>query len=293
MIASSKLKQDSVEELSCLVQTAIANDQLDVPMLPLVASKVITLTQDPKSNAKGLANLIQGDLSLAANVMRTANSAAYTPTANLVSLQQAIARLGMKVIAEIAVCASVNSKTFSAPGFESEISALWKHALATALWSKEVARECRKNVECIFLCGLLHSIGKPASLQKIVDLRDSHGLSVNTAECLNLMEKYQQAIGVKVVSQWGMPRVVVEVLSHLTDQENGGEPHGGTEANEATALVVTGAAFATHMLTPGRMPAQNLFELESLETINLYPDQVQAVLDKYASIRTSMEMMRV
>ncbi len=282
----TKLETDNREELSTLLSFAIEQDELDVPMLPTVASRVITLTQDPDSDAKQLSDLIQGDLALAAYVMRIANSPAYTPDGNLVSLQQAIARLGMRIIGEIAVTASVNSKTFKAKGFESQISQLWDHSLATALWSKEIARECRKNVECVFLCGLLHSIGKPAALQKTVDLANTNDLSLDTAIGLDLVSQYQRCVGIKVVQQWAMPQAVVDVISYFHDYQS------SPNAIEPTAIVVAGSAFATSMSTPELMPEESLFELEASETINLYSDQIESLLEKFECIRTSMETMK-
>ena len=80
------------------IETIMDKGGIQVPLLPEVANKVVTLSQNPESDAIQLAQLIQSDPSLAAHVMRIANSAACTPTASLVSLQQAITRLGMNLI---------------------------------------------------------------------------------------------------------------------------------------------------------------------------------------------------
>ena len=61
---------------------------------------------------------------------------------------------------------------------------------------------------------------------------------------------------------------------------------------EPTAIVVTGSAFATYMLQPELISEKALVEMESLEIINLYDDEVEALLDKYCDIRSSMETMR-
>ena len=122
-----------------------------VPILPECAQQVMTLTQDPESDAEQLANIIQRDPSLGGHVMRIANSAAYTPNSNLVSIQQAITRLGMSEISQIAISIALNGKTFTAHGFDHEITAIWQEALATALWSKEISRAIRNNVEAAFM----------------------------------------------------------------------------------------------------------------------------------------------
>ncbi|MEE2643037.1 MAG: HDOD domain-containing protein [Planctomycetota bacterium] len=286
MTSPSELISQSSNSLASLLSDAIEQNQLEVPMLPTVATRVITLTQDPDTDARHLSDLIQGDQSLAAYVMKIANSPAYTPDGNLVSLQQAIARLGMKNIAEIAITASVNSKTFAVPEFESEISLLWDHSLATALWSKEIARICRKNVECVFLCGLLHSIGKPAALQKVVELANRHQISTEPDLCMKLVDQFHRKIGIEVVQKWAMPKAVVDVLSNFDDYRN------SEHSMEPTAIVVTGSAFATYMLQPELISEKALVEMESLEIINLYDDEVEALLAKYCDIRSSMETMR-
>ena len=88
---------------------SLTENQIEVPMLPDVANQVLVLSNDPDSDAAQLAKLIQSDQSLAGHVMRIANSAAYTPNASMVSLQQAVARLGMNLITEIALAASLNN----------------------------------------------------------------------------------------------------------------------------------------------------------------------------------------
>jgi HD-like signal output (HDOD) protein len=185
-IALSEQAQQLVEPLEKLIASGV----IDVPMLPEVANKALMLAQNPDSDASEMAKLIEGDQSLAAHVMRIANSVAYTPLGNLVSLQQAIARLGMGIISEIALAASIGSKMFNTPGYESYVAQLWKHALATGLWAKEIARHGRSNVEVAFLAGLLHSMGKPALLQAILDLSRQKQLQLDEQSVLALVVRY-------------------------------------------------------------------------------------------------------
>ena len=117
----------------------LQQDTIEVPLLPEVASKVVRLAQSSDSNAEDLAKLIQSDQPLAGHVMRIANSALYSPNSTMVSLQQAITRLGMQIIADIALAASVNSKMFNAPGYGKYIAAQLKFSLHSGLWAKAVS----------------------------------------------------------------------------------------------------------------------------------------------------------
>ncbi|NIB41901.1 HDOD domain-containing protein [Pseudomaricurvus alkylphenolicus] len=258
---------------------------LEVPLLPEVASKVIALSQDTESDAVDLAQLIQSDPSLAAHVMRIANSAAYSPNATLVSLQQAITRLGMNLIGDIAVAASINTKMFKAPGYEQRIADTWKHALATGLWAKEIARQCRINVEATFLCGLLHSIGRPVTLQASCDEAEKQQLQLTQDDAITLEELLNLSVGLCVLKAWEMPLIICEALKYFHDYQNA--PH----AVEQTQVVHAAACFAHHMLDPETTPKDSLLALEVLADLNLYQDEVQDLLDKRDDVYSTMETM--
>jgi len=47
------------------------------------------------------------------------------------------------------------------------------HAFVKGGFAKELARQKRRNVETMFLCGLLHSIGRPLVLRLIGEVQGS------------------------------------------------------------------------------------------------------------------------
>ena len=79
----------------------LARDDLELPLRPRVAAAILPMAADDACDAAALARLVQQDQALAAHVMRIANSSAYRTRVPMVSLQQAIARLGMRSIREI------------------------------------------------------------------------------------------------------------------------------------------------------------------------------------------------
>lgn len=256
---------------------------IEVPMLPEIANKALLLAQNSDSDASEMAQLIQSDQSLAGHVMRIANSAAYTPMSNLVSLQQAIARLGMGVISEIALTAAIGAKMFNTPGYEAYVASVWRHALATSLWAKEVARHCRSNVEVAFLAGLLHSIGRPAILQTIIELAKKEQVDLTTEDIHQLENTYCHRLSVAVVNLWKMPTLVVEAVSSYTDYNN------ALTTSAQTAQVTIGARLATYMLTPEKLDKETLFVLPALATLNLYQDEVDSLLSQTDAIKARLE----
>jgi len=270
----------SVEES---LKQLINRGGIEVPMLPEVANKALLLAQNPDSDAGEMAQLIQSDQSLAGHVMRIANSAAYTPMSNLVSLQQAIARLGMGVISEIALAAAIGAKIFHTPGYEAYVAGVWRHALATSLWSKEIARQCRSNVEVAFLAGLLHSIGRPAVLQTILELAHSQNITLSNNEIHQLENTYCQQVSQAVVNKWQMPTLVIEAVTSYTDHRS------SLAVENHAAQIIAGSKFATNMLDPESFNKEVLLALPVFETLNLYQDEVEKLLEKTDVVTARLE----
>ena len=275
------------QELATSLESLVGERKIEVPMLPEVASRVLALSNDPDSDAAQLATLIQGDQALAGHVMRIANSAAYTPNASMVSLQQAIARLGMGVITEISLVASLNSKMFNAPNFKGRIAEIWAHALCTALWGKEVARTSKRNVEASFLCGLLHSIGRPVVLQSISDYAQENQLSISNEEALVLEQLFHVAFGVVVVEKWGMPTIVQESVRHY-------QYYAESKHSVEQAMVINAAAqLASEMLTSVESDYDEVLSGTVFADLNLYEDDIETLKLKEETIISGLEAMRV
>jgi len=78
---------DIVTLLRTEVAERVAAGQIDLPLLPQVASQVVMLAGNPNTDAAQLSDTIHRDPALAGHVLRIANSAAYMPRMPIVSLQ--------------------------------------------------------------------------------------------------------------------------------------------------------------------------------------------------------------
>ena len=197
--------QEVFDELLVAVLDRMSSDSLDLPLLPQVANQVLMLTNDPNADASKLSSLIHQDQALAAQILRIANSPACMPRSPIVSLQQAIAWLGMNLLAGLAFSVSVQSGVFNVKGYEKEVKDLWRHALATGLYGKEIARRIRHNVENAFLCGLLHHIGKPVVLHNALDMRKNQDAKLPWTLIEALMREVHMTVGEKLAAAWQLP----------------------------------------------------------------------------------------
>ena len=275
---------DTIERI--LVQK-LERGELELPLLPQVASQVMALTSDPAADAAKLSALIHQDQALAAHVLRIANSPAYMPRSPVVSLQHAVAMLGINLLSEIAFTASLKSGAFQVPGHEDEVKHLWRHSLASGAFAKEVARARRVNVESAFLCGLLHAIGKPVVLRTAAAIAREQNIPADKPMLRILVDGYHSRVGCLIADKWGLPKQVAEAIQYYGDYD-----HAASFRQECL-LTCVADRLATSLLTPDDMPEETLRDHPVFAELNLYPndiDQLVACRDKVLAVVNAMNL---
>ena len=151
-------------EIQARFDHLIESGELPLPVLPEVASQVLSMVQRPDCDTARLAELLRRDPAMTAHVMQVAASPMYAGATKISSLQQAIGRLGFSTITQIVLAVASKTRVFAVPGFESQVKLAFQHALATALFAQEIARTRRSTVDVAFLAGLFHDFGQPVLL---------------------------------------------------------------------------------------------------------------------------------
>jgi HD-like signal output (HDOD) protein len=276
------------EALRAAVIERVASGQVALPLLPQVASQVGLLAGNPGTDAVQLSTLIHRDPALAGQILRIANSPAYMPRMPIVSLQQAVTRLGLNTVTEIALVASVQSGTFKVPGYEAELKQLWRHAIASAVFAKEIARLRRSNVEAAFLCGLLHAIGKPALLQVVANEQSLIAKSRPATAAADhtatrgllpiLLAELHTGVGLRIAEIWGLPRLVVGAIETYArcDQT--------PQVTQEALITCLADRLATDLTEPGIFDDQSLRDHVVFVHLNLYSDDITGLFAKRAKI---------
>lgn len=278
-----------LNDLRATITRWLEDGHVDLPLLPRVANQVLTLANDPQADAARLSALIQQDQALAAQILRIANSPAYLPRSPIVSLQQAIAWLGLNMLAGIAFSVSVQSGIFKIGGYDREVKALWRHALATGLYGKAIARRIRHNVENAFLCGLLHTIGKPVLLHVLLAARDAGEAPFPWSLLENLLEEFHVPAGVKVAEVWALPGPVKEAIELYRDDRY----HEATSPTKGAIITCLAHHLASHLLDPHTVDEEALRALPVLCDLNLYPEDLAALLALRETVQASVDCMIV
>jgi putative nucleotidyltransferase with HDIG domain len=255
------------------LQAWVDEGRLELPLLPDVAAKVLSLTSDERAAATELASILHRDPALAGHVLRVANSAAFGGRVHIVSLQQAVSRLGFRAVSELVLAASVRGRIFRVPGFEDVATAVWRHSAAAGAWAREIARHRRRNVEGSLLCGLLHDIGRPVLLLALSDLEKEVGEPVPREAVLRAVDAAHATVGGRLARAWSLPAVVCESVEH--------HHHPARAPRERDAVLTTALADRlAHHLHGDDGDEATVRESPLCAELHLYPEDVDALLSK-------------
>jgi HD-like signal output (HDOD) protein len=213
----------------------------DLPPLPAVAARAMTLARDPDASAADLARLVGTDTALAARVLKISRSVTYLRQQPPRTLQEAVVVVGFQALRKILVAASARS---THRGDDPIATRLWEHALATALAADELAAAAREpRGGDAFIAGLLHDVGRlvfhlsdPAAYARL-----ALGAEELESEIFGVTHA---AVGGCLAEKWGLDAEVVDavMLHHAGDA-------GGLAARVGLADRIA------HRIGYGSMPA--------------------------------------
>jgi putative nucleotidyltransferase with HDIG domain len=279
----------ATSDLSRVFGAMIASHKLELPPMPATAAEVMNLCQQETTDAAKLSAVVHRDQTIASNVLRVANSAAYVGQVPCTSLQQACSRLGMQLISEIATAIAVRGRMFSNPRCAALLTALWRHSVLAGFYSKEIARARRRNVDIAFLCGLLHDVGKAVLLDNVDRVAGGGDIEVNEADLLTALHEQHIAAGVVLASKWKLPDQITEAMQCHHD------PATAARFQDLSMTVAFADVLAHH--TAPNVFAESLTEEQlrshpSLAGLNLYPDQVTQLFEQKQRALDVAEGMR-
>ena len=273
------------EQVEQALVARIDKDKIDLPVLPQVAGRVMALAQDPSADAARLSSLIHQDQALAAHVLRIANSPAYMPRTPIASLQHAVAMLGVNQLSEIAVTVSLKSAAVKIPGHEAEIKQLWRHALASGAYAKEIARTRRYNVESAYLCGLLHGVGKPVVLKTVTTIAADMHVPLELSEVHAFLDGYHARVGSLIAAEWALPPQVTDAITYYSIYEQA--PSHKQEA----MMTCLADRLATYILVPDSFDDGTLRDHTVFADLNLYPNDIDSLISLKEKVLSLVDAM--
>jgi HD-like signal output (HDOD) protein len=193
---------------------AQAANVVALPSLSPVLERAMLLTQADEASAIEIADIIGSDPSLAAQVLRLANSASFGLHHRVSSIRQAIVLLGFDVLKSLLLGAALFET------MQDTMRRLWAHSLSCALVAGAISQRAMYAApEEVYAAGLLHDLGKvfwgascPTSLRKMLACVHERDLTMLEAEEAVLGVTHPQ-IARRMMQAWGLPDSLAEPVA--------------------------------------------------------------------------------
>jgi putative nucleotidyltransferase with HDIG domain len=242
--------------------------RIELPVQPEVAVRVREIVSRG-GTARDLVAVIEREPSLAAAILRYANSAMFAGLREVTDLSQAAVRLGLRAVETTVVALSARA-TFNGqdPALAETYRALWRHSITTAAAARRLAsRGSGLQPEVLFLAGLLHDVGKVIVLRCATVLRQTEPRVYTFAP--DALHEFLDALhcraGDHLCGEWNLPAEIRDVVRRHHDAELYGPE------DSLVAIVQLASAVATRL------------------GANLHPDSGRSLLELPGSRRVRLD----
>jgi len=212
-------------------------ETLELPPLNETARRIINLRVDPNADVSDLAQVVETDPSLAAQVVSWAASPYYSAPGKIKSIQDAIVRvLGFDMVLNLALGLALGrSLELPKDGPEGYLS-YWQKAVYTAATIEGLVtampREERPTFGMAYLAGLLHNFGYlilaevfPPYFQQYCRLAEANRHITHQPVERHLLGVTREQMSACLMHLWSMPEEVVVALRYQNNPDYQGEHH--------------------------------------------------------------------
>ncbi len=192
-----------------------------VPPFPKVAGRVMELIKNPDVTAAQLAEVIQFDPVITANVLKICNASYFGLPRKVSSLDEGLVVIGHDILKDILITSS-SAKFYKGQvgaGYQLEQGDMWKHSVASGIMAKLLV-EYIQGVDSgsAFTAALLHDIGKrflsgfvADEFQQIVDKVERDHCSFVEAE-REFIGLDHAELGGKILEKWEFDQALVDAV---------------------------------------------------------------------------------
>lgn len=188
---------------------------------PPVYHKLHHAMQDPDASFSDFSDIISADPSLAARLLRIANSAFYGLGSKVETIIHALGIVGIDQLKELAL-ATIMVNYFK--GIDKDLvnmQSFWMHSIGCGLAGRTIAQNMgERHVEPYYTACMLHDVGSlilykeiPSQARDILTRCKAEGLALSTVE-QEVLGFTHADVGAEVFKKWGLPDSLVEAVKH-------------------------------------------------------------------------------
>ena len=271
--------------LALIVDEQITSGRIELPVLDQTAIRIQEMMSEGVYDAVAVEELVGSDPTLSSSLLRHANSSLFGGIAKVVTVRDAIVRLGVKHVAQLVLLSSIGKQyELENEAFQSLGAPLWRHAVATGMGARWLAtRYLEDRVQEAFLGGLLHDIGKLLLVRVLDDLVSRKVIDFVPSQDLvsQILDGLHCASGATLLQHWNIPDVYVDIVRTHHDEEY--------RENDALQSCIRLADMACNRVGIGVQPPSDISLAASVEAQRLRASEV-ALAELEIMIEDSMEL---
>ncbi len=260
------------------LRTKILINAKAIPTMSSTIVKLGKLVYDPETQMEDVVKALQLDPGITANVLKLANSAALGLPRQVSSIREAVVRVGMKQLYQIALSSSLKpivNKQLS--GYDLEEGFFWRHSIAVAIAAENLASKQKKLADDAFTAGILHDVGKQVISQFIRRNKEMFE-EIDDTKTFDFIERDKLGIdhaelGASVLKKWRFPSPLVNAAKYH---------HRPDETPEDQALVdvvhVANAICSSGGLGVGSDSLQYELSPNAIERLGLVDEAMDEIL---------------
>lgn len=187
--------------------------------LPRALPTLLTLSAREDVRSDTVLRVLEADSRLAPQVLRLAISPLYA-RGTVGSLPEALSRLGLRTLVDIAFEAAFADGLFEITEHASLARAVTRHCIVTAHLTRLLCRHARIDSDYAFLAGLCHDVGFLALTLASQDVTREHSISFE--HLWPEIDALHAQVSTAVVEKWLLPSAIVDVVRehHCLPQVN-------------------------------------------------------------------------
>jgi len=196
------------------LEAAVSGGDLPLPPYPVIAQRVQQALARPEVGLAEVSRLVAADASLAADVLRCANSATYWRGDPVTGLSQAASRIGASQLFRLLLAASLGVVANRSGPLAELRRIVWIESLASAALCQELSAKRGLKGEDAFTLGLLHDFGKivaTSCLESLVARRPGRERPLEV--WTDLVERHHVALGVALATRWELPEIIRDAVA--------------------------------------------------------------------------------
>ncbi|MZH15253.1 MAG: HDOD domain-containing protein [Nitrospinae bacterium] len=200
-----------------------------ISSLPTIFYQINEAVEDPECSFVEIGEIISGDPSLSARLLRIVNSSYFGFPNKVETITHAVTIVGMAQLRDLALATTVVNQFKGISKKLINMEKFWLHSVATGLTARVIAIYRREsNADRFYLMGMLHDLGRlllllnlPGSIQTIMEEYEQGGTMYEVES--NVLGFDHAAAAGQLMKAWQLPEMLQEAVEYQHKPEQA--PH--------------------------------------------------------------------